>query len=343
MWITVGPHATAGDLAVYAKTQQDMSALNLRKIFQADDLHHHVIGAFLDGTWNSRPGENLADTRPGRDYTNVGLLQLMSRQQSKNFQTQYFRGVGTDPETKLIGGATGAGVSMRVADAYDWITAQVNDIRKDDPKATFDFLATGFSRGALEARMLVREIDQRGIPDTSSRDELIDAAGQPETRYARNIVEPGQAGLSAVLFDTVTTGIGDFYSVDLPARAQVYHPIARDEMRQVFPSAPLAHEGQPMSSSWFQPVLAGDHSDIGNNHDRGGLGDLNLQLAHQFMTQNLGLPMKEIPSAYKPDPANMWIHDMRGENGVAPAGSSSFVRPLAPGYVPPQPWNPYQG
>jgi hypothetical protein len=89
-------------------------------------------------------------------------------------------------------------------------------------------------------------------------------------------------------------------------------------------------------------VLAGDHSDIGNNHDRGGLGDLNLKLAYQFVTQNLGLPMAPIPAAYTPMPQNMWIHDMRGNQGVAPADNSPFVRPVAPRYLPLQSTpNPY--
>jgi hypothetical protein len=38
-------------------------------------------------------------------------------------------------------------------------------------------------------------------------------------------------------------------------------------------------------------TLPGDHSDAGGGHDRGGIGDMNLLLAHQFMTQKLGLPM----------------------------------------------------
>jgi len=184
--------------------------------------------------------------------------------------------------------------------------------------------------------MLLRAIDQRGIPDYASRYEVT-IAGQPQTRYARNIVEPGQAGLSAVLFDTVTTGVGDLYDADLPQRAQVYHPIARDERRALFPSAPLARPGQAMSGSWFQPVLPGDHSDIGNNHDRGGLGDLNLQLAHQFMTRSLGLPMMAIPGAYQPEPAKMWIHDMRGAGGGARPDAAPFERPLSPRYLPSRP------
>jgi hypothetical protein len=327
--------ATNDDVAGYAGASQTMDAWNVRKIFNPDDPNHYVIGAFLDGTWNKRPGTDLLDTRPGNNYTNVGLLELLSQgADNSNYRTKYFPGVGTDPETRLFGGATGAGVTLRAEDAYGWMVKQVNNIYSNNSNATFDFMGVGFSRGSLETRMVLRMVDERGIPDTSTGYTVQLDDGLTEVRYRGNIVAPRQANLNAVIFDTVTTGVGDFYNVDLPARAQVYHPIARDEMRTLFPSAPLAALGQPMSPSWFQPVLAGDHSDIGNNHDRGGLGDLNLQLARQFMNQKLGLPMLEIPSAYTPNPDNLWIHDMRGQQSMAPPSGLPFVRPLAPRYMP---------
>ncbi len=329
--------ASSDDIGIYSATSQRMSGLNISKISRPDDPDHYVIGAYLDGTWNLRGGGGLLDTRPGINSTNVGILEWMSEDQSSNYRTKYFPGVGTDSYTKLIGGATGAGVTLRAEDAYNWMAKEVNGIYSNNQSATFDFLATAFSRGSLEARMLLHMLDERGIPDYSSRYEVTVGEDHTEVRYDRNIIEPRRAGLSGVLFDTVTTGVGDFYNIDLPDRAQIYHPIARDEMRPFFPIAPLARFGEALTSSWFQPVLPGGHSDIGNNHDRGGLGDWNLQLAHQFMTQNLGLPLMSIPDANAPNPANSWIHEMRGEQGIAPPSNLPFVRPLAPRYVPPQP------
>ncbi|MES2937303.1 MAG: DUF2235 domain-containing protein [Pseudomonadota bacterium] len=329
-----GPKATAADVARYEEVLQQMPGWRVNKIFHANDPNHFVIGAFLDGTWNKRPGEDLLDTRPGVDYTNAGLLELMSRRQNSNFRTKYFEGVGTDWYTKLIGGATGAGVTLRAEGAYEWMVKQVNAVFINNSHATFDLLGVGFSRGSLETRMLLRMLDQRGIPDTRSAYDVQVGDGHTEVHYERDIVAPGTANLNTIIFDTVTTGVGDFYNVDLPTRAQVYHPIARDEMRPEFASAPLARLGQAMSSNWFQPVLPGDHSDLGNNHDRGGLGDLNLKLAYRFMTEKLGLPMAPIPSAYTPRPENMWIHDMRGNQGVAPPDNSPFVRAVAPRYTP---------
>ena len=332
-----GSRLSAADFAAYEALSAEMGSWQVNKAFRSNDLTHHVLAAFNDGTWNKRPGEDLLDTQPGNDYTNVGLLELMSRKQSDNFRTRYFEGVGTEWYTKHVGGVTGAGVTMGAEEAYKWISDNVNEIHANNRNATFDFLGVGFSRGSLETRMLLRMIDQRGIPDYASRYEVMRGEANIEVRYERNIIEPGKANLNAVIFDTVTTGAGDFYNIDLPTRAQAYHPIARDEMRALFPSAPLARAGQEMSPSWFQPVVAGDHSDIGNNHDRGGIGDMNLKLAHQFMSQKLGLPMMAIPSAYTPNPQNMWIHDMRGNDGIAPRGNSPFVRPVAPRYMPVQP------
>ena len=333
-----GSRLSAADFAAYEALGAEMGSWQVNKAFRSNDPNHFVLGAYSDGTWNKRPGEDLLDTRPGIDNTNVGLLQLLSQgAQNTNFQTKYFPGVGTDWYTKHVGGATGAGVTMGAEDAYKWISDNVNETHANNRKATFDFLGVGFSRGSLETRMLLRMIDQRGIPDYASRYEVMRGEANIEVRYERNIIEPGKANLNAVIFDTVTTGAGDFYNIDLPTRTQAYHPIARDEMRALFPSAPLARVGQEMSPSWFQPVVAGDHSDIGNNHDRGGIGDMNLKLAHQFMSQKLGLPMMAIPSAYTPIQQNMWIHDMRGNDGIAPRGNSPFVRPVAPRYMSVQP------
>lgn len=332
-----GPRASAGDVACYRDLESEMTGWPVDKIFRANDPNHYVLAAFKDGTWNKRPGDDLLDIRPGNDYTNVGLTHLLSRNQSANFRAEYFSGVGTDWYTKHFSGATGFGVTLRAEAAYRWISDNVNEIRAGNSSATFSFLAVGFSRGSLEARMLLRMLDERGIPDYTSKYEVMTGEANSLVRYERNIIAPRESNLNAVLFDTVTTGAGDFYNVDLPARAQVYHVIARDEMRTLFPSAPLARVGQAMSPSWFERVVAGDHSDIGNNHDRGGIGDMNLKLAHQFMTQKLGLPMMPIPTAYTPAPETMWIHDMRGEGGAAPLSNSPFVRPLAPRYQPLQP------
>ncbi|MBK4734904.1 phospholipase effector Tle1 domain-containing protein [Noviherbaspirillum pedocola] len=335
--------ANQADRGIYLQTEHDIDGLPVERIFRPGDESHYVIGAFLDGTWNKRGFGGLDNAAPGIDSTNVGLLQWMSEGRSNNFITKYFEGVGTDWYTKYFGGATGAGISMRVAGAYEWMSKEVNRIRADDPASSFDFLSVGFSRGSLQARMLLRMIDTQGIPDHASRYEVQVGDTRTEVRYSRYIVAPGEARLNGVLFDTVTTGAGDFHNIDLPARAQLYHPVARDEERGLFPSAPLARPGEALSPTWYQPVLPGDHSDIGNNHDRGGLGDWNLKLAHQFMAQKLGLPLSPIPAAYAPDPERMWLHDMSGNKGAASSGTMPYVRPLAPRYQPPKQADPYFG
>lgn len=152
-----------------------------------------------------------------------------------------------------------------------------------------------------------------------------------QTRYASNIVAPGKADLAAVLYDTVQ-GPTDWHNVEIPERAQVMQLIARDEMRNLFPSSPLGRNGGEMSPSWFERIGPGDHSDLGNNHDRGGLGDAFLKIGHDFMTQQLGLPLRAIPEAYSVNPDNLWIHDLSGNNGVPPPDNNPFTRPLNPAY-----------
>src|SRR5690606_17419823 len=109
-----------------------------------------------DGTWN---------TAEDRTITNVRRLYnaLAEKDENDNPQLAYYQpGVGT-VRNRLLGGATGFGLSRNVMDAYLWLTTRYEP---GDRIALF-----GFSRGAYTARSLAGMISACGLIDTSKTPE----------------------------------------------------------------------------------------------------------------------------------------------------------------------------
>jgi hypothetical protein len=113
------------------------------------------------------------------------------------------------------------------------------------------------------------------------------------------------------LFDTVSTGVGDLYDLSIPWQAEnVVHFTARDEMRRLFPLESVTNLNNPNNLSRLELTFPGAHSDIGGSYDRNGLSDAYLGMAHTYM-RRVGIPMKELPSTYAPNPWQFHIHDSR--------------------------------
>lgn len=105
------------------------------------------LAVFLDGTWND-PGDN----------TNVWRLRSMLSRTDDHGVEQlpyYDMGVGTKWYNKLRGGATGAGLSKNIREAYQWLVENY-----DDGDEIYVF---GFSRGAFTARSLAGMISKCGL------------------------------------------------------------------------------------------------------------------------------------------------------------------------------------
>lgn len=105
------------------------------------------LAIFLDGTWNA-PGDN----------TNVWRLKVMVAGATAAGVPQlgyYDTGVGTKWNERLRGGTLGAGLSLNIREAYQWLVEQYDD---DD-----DVYVFGFSRGAYTARSLAGLIVKCGL------------------------------------------------------------------------------------------------------------------------------------------------------------------------------------
>lgn len=263
---------------------------------------------FFDGTWNNRDVMPI-DTNPAT------LEGFAENGGSKNVFARYYVGVGTSLGTEYFGGATGAGITNRVVQAYNDVVEAANTFYGEDASAKFVFGCSGFSRGATECRMFVNYVEDHGIPDTStqSRYEYIDDSGATKVGFKKYLVNPSEARVGAmILFDTVSTGFGSLYNLSIPSQAEnVLHLTARDEMRRMFPLVSAIDRNNSNDARILELTLPGAHSDIGGSYDRHGLGDANLNLAYNYM-QRIGIPMTAMPQEFTPDSLKFHIHDSRG-------------------------------
>lgn len=102
----------------------------------------------FDGTWNRLDGEyptNVARVAQALRHDAAGVRQIV----------HYDEGVGTDPISRIIGGAFGYGLGANIAEAYHFL---VLNYEPGDQLFVF-----GFSRGAYTARSFVGLLRNAGI------------------------------------------------------------------------------------------------------------------------------------------------------------------------------------
>lgn len=279
-----------------------------------------------DGTWNKR------DRTRNHRNTNVAKLcdSIVQIDQHDVPQfVKYQKGVGTGPwYDKILGGATGAGLSANIRECYAWL---VDNYQPGDHLFLF-----GFSRGAFTARSIVGFIRNCGIlrPEHRGRvDEAYrfyrdrSAAKHPRTQVAQifrdTYSHPSIPIIKCVgVWDTVgslgipTTGplgklsrrLFGFHDVKLSSWVQnAFHAVAVDERRKPF--APTLWElgdedladsraaGQHVEQVWF----AGVHSNVGGGNRDASLSDIALRWIMD-RAQKCGLALAPEAAEYVGDP-----------------------------------------
>jgi uncharacterized protein (DUF2235 family) len=257
-----------------------------------------------DGTWN--------DPVNGRATNVLKLARAVKRFDAKGVpQVVYYHpgvGTGTDFVDRLLGGATGFGISRNIRDAYGFLV-----LNYEPGDEIFLF---GFSRGAYTARSLAGLIRNSGIlrPECGhlfgdayeiyrSRAES-DRPNAPEAVEFREKNSHRETRIKFVgVWDTVGAlgiplGIGrsvlkllgalrgrpylyEFHNVELSSFVDhAYHALAIDEKREPFrptlwsvsPETPRAPT-QSFEQVWFPGV----HCDVGGGEKLAGLSDLALE------------------------------------------------------------------
>lgn len=279
------------------------------------------IVIFSDGT--GQEGGKGADT-------NIYKQFKMIENRTKRQIIFYDRGLGTGFR-KVIGSATGIGISHNIKECYAFI---FKNYEAGDKIYLF-----GFSRGATTVRSLASFIDYFGILP-KSRPELIDRAykiyrignKKKRTDKAKAFVEAyhtmwthiefvgcydtvAALGLPIQFLDNIIERIPffkhRFHNLTLsPSVKHAYHALAIDDERKTFHPVlwdSTIEENQQLKQVWF----CGMHTDVGGGYDVQDLSDIPLVW---MIRQSLkhGLLLYEKHNVTLNPNENGKMHDSRG-------------------------------
>ncbi|MEE9354583.1 MAG: DUF2235 domain-containing protein [Methylococcaceae bacterium] len=272
-----------------------------------------------DGTWNKREKGSERNTNVAHFYDSL----VENDDQQIKF---YDPGIGTGL-FKILGGATGYGISKNILDCYRFL---IDTYRQGDKIYLF-----GFSRGAYTVRSLAGFIFRCGIIKPEHLNEVATAyqfyREQNQTAmalYKANKANPGNVFMIGV-WDTVgALGIPvnwinqfnplfhKFHDTKLNSSIKfAYHALAIDDDRKTF--APTLWDDSTLASDQLieQIWYAGSHSDIGGGHPERDLPDVSLKWMLEKGKEN-GLQYREgSVDRLKPNPHG-YLHNPRKGLGM---------------------------
>lgn len=243
-----------------------------------------------DGTWNT------PDQRATTNVAKVALTAAPTDESGREQRLFYQRGVGTNPDERIRGGAFGFGLSRDVRNAYRFL------VQNFDPGDELFFF--GFSRGAYTARSTVGFVRNCGILRRDQAHRVDEAYSLYRSRAKRSRPRSMESELfrrsysheARIRFLGVWDTVGalgipfsgsrlvdlvnrrwQFHDTTLSSKVDIAcHALAIDEKRGPFEPtiwrASDAAGGQRREQVWF----TGDHSDVGGGHSDAALADIAL-------------------------------------------------------------------
>lgn len=288
---------SAADRQAVLDAQNKLASVKPRPINPRNNPDVVQIEITFDGTWNDR--DDMAFE------TNPALINDLF-EGSKLYE----KGVGTDAETAIVGGAAGAGISNRIDHAYGALVAEINKIKSANPRAEIVLIISGFSRGSTAARAFANELNKRGVPDTSS-------GKRPGSDNYNKAFSAPRIGVM-ILYDTVGsvglagTNLNPGLDLSIPANAEnVLHMTADDEKRAMFPLSSAKDPSRPDDPRITEIGLPGAHSDVGGSYPN-RYSRIPLHMSHDYM-KRAGVNVKpmedKMPDVDDPD---LRLHDSGG-------------------------------
>lgn len=278
-----------------------------------------------DGTWNKREDASEKNTNVARLYD-----ALIKDDQAIQIKF-YDAGIGSGMY-KLLGGATGLGISRNIKQCYSYLVEHYNEAEGDE------IFLFGFSRGAYTVRSLAGLIHRCGIlhsqyvdlvDDIYSLYRDKDVAAMEEIKMTK--AKAGRIQMIGV-WDTVgALGIPvnwinhfnpffhRFHDTKLNSTIKFgFHALAIDDSRKTFSPTlwdeSAIAENQTIEQIWF----CGDHSDVGGGHKQRGLSDISLRWMMRKARARKLLFNDEDQGTVNPD-TNGFLHNPR-------SGLSFFYR-----------------
>lgn len=241
-----------------------------------------------DGTWADEDRN-----------TNVWQFSACVKRDGFDQLVQYDPGVGTGSLiSKVLGGATGFGISKNITDAYGFLA------RNYEPGDAIYLV--GFSRGAYTVRSTAGMIRKCGLLKRPFNNRLGTFLafflyrlrhGSADVRVARLFRrlfshDPvtikflgvwdtvGALGIPIKSMNWIMRWVNRFHDVRLSRSVQyAYQALAIDERREVFEATlwEQAEDPGPIQKAVEQVWFAGCHSDIGGGNPTHGLSDITLR------------------------------------------------------------------
>ena len=299
------------------------------------------IAIFCDGTWNT-PDERIEGKLCQTNVVKMASALSSASDDGLPQLLYYDSGIGTEGDLllRVYDGATGAGISDNILQAYRFIMA---NYEKGDELFLF-----GFSRGAFTVRSLAGLIRNSGILKPSNQDQIPGAyrlyrSRKPEHQpheieatlfrktYAVEVTTPikfigvwdtvGALGNPLFLNGIVSKRNG-FHDTDLSTKVSfAYQALAIDEKRKNF-QATLWHQQEDSGDQVLEQVwFPGVHGDIGGGYPEQGLSDITLAWM-LGKAQNCHLKFEPIP--LNPDAMAMKHESYSGFYRVRPP----YSRPI---------------
>lgn len=273
--------------------------------------------AAFDGTWNDQSNLPLSGNEV---VTSTARISNMIKDAGDpNVVSQYQPGVGTKGAvSQYVAGSIlpteevrAQAMNMHVA-----LMEQAGKWYRANPGIPLDIniTAMAFSRGNPAMVMFGHILNEQGIPDPSSAYtvEVPSGVGDgdafvTETRYSRNLVEPG-VGLSMVAMEPVAAGVWtngkNFLSPNVTRVDAIY---ATDEHRASFSPMVFSDPSNPDPRVYIYHS-PGAHTDIGMGYDQNGIGAANMELAHTLLGSR-GVPLPALPDDAKYIESELLVHD----------------------------------
>jgi len=306
-------------LKTYTDAAQKLSGFSVPELYDSSDPNCRVFVALFDGTCNSY----YPDEKDAFKNTNIGKLKEYFEQNITNpvIEMGYEEGVGTQTGiARVYDAATGYTYDEKVEDMYDQFARQVKIWLAENPNAKISVVSLGFSRGAVEAAVFSKIVDQRGIydPDTIDKEKVVVGPTATEDGYIKTeitfsappIVQPGNIAQALGLFDPVETGWTS--QADKQPASSVISGIqitALDELRTVFPVTSIIDNGLSQDGRFLGMPVTGAHCDIGGSYKLDGLSTLSYNLMATYLDALLGneniVPTLDTPS----EPEKYVIHN----------------------------------
>ncbi len=285
--------ATENDLALYAEANERLSQLETPVLAGQGDPDKHVFFAVFDGTGNDRHNRGDAPTGVAQIYAELDD-NIRAGWGDGRIAAAYIPGAASreygDDWYDVGDGAVGYTSDDRAETMYVRFCEQAAAWREKNPGADISIASMGFSRGAEEAALFTRLVEERGIlrPEAlqyETRDDGLVIAGSVKIDSGIDpLIAPGNVPQAAALVDPVPEGQLETLDRRLaPSVVSAVQLTARDETRDQFTGSRHLPLGLSDDNKSLNVVVPGAHADVGDGYYANGLGVRNTNFVKNYL------------------------------------------------------------